>query len=61
VNLAAQTVQIPGGRSFAFAIAAFRRRQLLQGLDEIAYTLGLDSAISAFETAYDNNLPWLRR
>jgi len=59
VDLAAQIVEVPGGMVFPFEIAAFRRQQLLEGLDEIAYTLGLGDAITEFESEYDRDLPWL--
>jgi 3-isopropylmalate dehydratase small subunit len=42
-----------------FTMAAFRRRQLLEGLDEIAFTLGHAAQIAAFEAAFETDLPWL--
>jgi 3-isopropylmalate/(R)-2-methylmalate dehydratase small subunit len=59
VDLERQVVEAPGDFLAAFDIAAFRRRQLLDGLDDVALTMALIDAIAAFETAYDNDLPWL--
>jgi 3-isopropylmalate/(R)-2-methylmalate dehydratase small subunit len=59
VDLEARTLSGPGGWQAGFEIAAFRRKQLLEGLDEIAYTLGLAERLSAFEADYDKAQPWL--
>jgi 3-isopropylmalate/(R)-2-methylmalate dehydratase small subunit len=59
VDLEQRTVSGPGGWHSTFEISAFRRKQLLEGLDEIAYTLGFTAQISAFETRYEQALPWL--
>jgi len=46
-----QTMQViaPTGDCFAFAMDPFRRRCLMQGLDEIALTLASAAAIRAYE------------
>jgi 3-isopropylmalate/(R)-2-methylmalate dehydratase small subunit len=59
VDLESQTVAAPGGQAFALKIAAFQRRQLLDGMDDIALTLAYSEAIAAFELAYDRELPWI--
>jgi 3-isopropylmalate/(R)-2-methylmalate dehydratase small subunit len=59
VDLEAQTVAAPRGQAFAFNIAAFQRRQLLDGMDDIALTLAYSEAIAAFELEYDRELPWI--
>jgi len=59
VDLENLTVTGPDGYHAIFEITAFRRRQLLEGLDEIAFTLGYASDITAFEARYDQALPWL--
>jgi 3-isopropylmalate/(R)-2-methylmalate dehydratase small subunit len=51
VDLQAQTVA-GGGLSYAFEIDPFRRRCLLEGLDEIGLTLQREAAIAAFESAH---------
>jgi len=59
VDLARQSVTGPGAFAARFEIAAFRRRQLMEGLDDVALTLALIEAIEAFEVGYDAELPWL--
>lgn len=52
VDLPAQTVILPDGSSHEFAIDPFSKHCLVNGIDEIGYTLGLSSALEAFETSY---------
>jgi len=59
VDLERQSVTGPGNFAASFDIAAFRRRQLLEGLDDVALTLALIEAIESFETVYDRELPWI--
>jgi 3-isopropylmalate/(R)-2-methylmalate dehydratase small subunit len=59
VDLVTQRVTGPAGFRAVFTMAAFRRRQLLEGLDEIAFTLGHAAQIAAFEAAFETDLPWL--
>jgi 3-isopropylmalate/(R)-2-methylmalate dehydratase small subunit len=61
VDLETLTVTGPGAFRAGFEMAAFRRRQLLDGLDEIAFTLSLSGQISAFEADFERALPWLAR
>jgi 3-isopropylmalate/(R)-2-methylmalate dehydratase small subunit len=49
VDLPAQTVRAPDGTGHAFEIDAFAKHCLVEGLDEISYTLTLLPAIEAFE------------
>lgn len=49
VNLVAQTLRGPGGEQSSFAIQPFARHCLLEGLDEIDYTLGQLGLIQSFE------------
>jgi len=49
----------PGGFSAGFEMAAFQRRQLLDGVDDVGLTMGFIDAIAAFEAEYDQALPWL--
>ena len=51
VDLEAQTVTDQFGRTVEFPFDAFRRRMLLNGLDDIGLTLEHEDAISAFEAA----------
>ncbi len=49
VDLESQTVRDASGRSFSFEVDAFRRKCLMEGLDDIALTLAHESAIAAYE------------
>ena len=52
VDLEAQTISEPGGRTIAFDFDPFRRRCLLEGLDDIGLTLQQEAPIAAFEAAH---------
>ena len=59
VDLDRQVVSWPAG-THGFEIDAYRRKALLEGLDEIALTLAEDSdAIAAFETRWRVRAPWV--
>jgi 3-isopropylmalate/(R)-2-methylmalate dehydratase small subunit len=49
VDLEAQTVSAPDGSVHRFEINAFWRHCMLEGLDELAYTLSLEEHITAYE------------
>ena len=49
IDLPSQTVTAPDGAQHAFEIDPFVKRCLVEGLDEIAYTLTLVDRIEAFE------------
>ena len=53
VDLAAQTVTAPAGAVYPFSIDQFSRHCLLEGLDEIDYTLSQSAHIAAYEEALD--------
>ena len=53
VDLAAQTVTAPDGAVHAFSIDKFSKHCLLEGLDEIDYTLSQAAHIAAYEAALD--------
>jgi len=59
VDLAAQTVTSPSGRVFRFDIDSFKKQALLQGLDNIGWTLSHDDDISAYEARRRQEAPWL--
>lgn len=59
IDLAAQTVNTPSGHSFSFAVDAFRKHCLLEGLDEIGLTLQHADQIRAFEAMRRAEQPWL--
>jgi len=49
VDLKTMQVTAPTGECFAFSMDPFRRRCLMEGLDEIALTLASEPAIRAYE------------
>jgi len=59
IDLPEQTVTAPDGVLYGFAIESFRKRCLVQGLDEIDLTLLHAEAITAFETEYRRRFDWL--
>jgi 3-isopropylmalate/(R)-2-methylmalate dehydratase small subunit len=52
VDLAAQTLALPGGRAVEFPVDAFAKHCLLEGIDELGYILQQAPAIAAFEAAH---------
>ena len=59
VDLPSQTVTGPDGKTYRFAIDAFKKKCLLEGLDEVGITLQHDAAIAAFENQYRKRYDWL--
>jgi 3-isopropylmalate/(R)-2-methylmalate dehydratase small subunit len=59
VDLAAQTVTGADGKAYRFDIDAYRKRCLLEGLDELAFTLSQRDAIAAFEARQAAATPWV--
>ncbi len=59
VNLAEQTVTTPSGEVLHFDIDHFRKEALLNGLDNIGWTLSHDAEISAYEQRRKQEAPWL--
>jgi 3-isopropylmalate/(R)-2-methylmalate dehydratase small subunit len=59
VDLDRQELTAPSGNVHRFEVDAFRKQCLLQGLDEIAFTLGHDADIAAFERRHAEQLRWL--
>lgn len=59
VDLPGQTVTGPDGASHPFEIGAFPKECLLQGLDEIALTLGHETDIARYEREGKAKTPWL--
>ena len=49
VDLASQTMTLPGGQTVSFPIDGFNKACLLNGTDEIGYVKGFESQIQAFE------------
>ncbi len=59
VNLAAQTITTPNGRELHFEIDNFRKNALLQGLDNIGWTLSHKDEIAAYEKKRKQEVPWV--
>ncbi|MBI4195693.1 MAG: 3-isopropylmalate dehydratase small subunit [Betaproteobacteria bacterium] len=59
VDLAAQTVTDPEGKTHRFDIHPVRKKCLLEGLDDIARTRQYAEKIEGFEDAYRQERPWL--
>jgi 3-isopropylmalate/(R)-2-methylmalate dehydratase small subunit len=59
IDLPAQTATGPDGVADRFEISAFRKACLLNGHDEIAFTLSQIDEIAAFEKAHEARVPWL--
>lgn len=49
VDLAAQTITLPDGEKAEFAVDAFSKTCLLEGVDELGYLLQQEAAIAKFE------------
>ena len=61
VDLETMTVTTPYQDRFPFELDPFRRRCLLEGLDEIGLTLARDAAISGYEGRVAASRPWVSR
>ena len=59
VDLEAQTVTSSDGEEFHFEIDAFKKRCLLEGLDDIGLTMENAAAIDAFESHVSVARPWV--
>jgi len=59
VDLPNQKVQSPKGLEFSFEIDPFVKHRLLNGLDDIGWTLQFQSAIEKFEASYQKQAPWM--
>ena len=58
IDLEAQEIRGPDGGVIAFDIDPFRKRCLLEGLDDIGLTMEKASAIDAFEEKAKLSRPW---
>lgn len=59
IDLDAQTVTTPFQDRFRFEIDPFRKRCLMEGLDEVGLTLAQDATIADYETRLAAAKPWL--
>jgi 3-isopropylmalate/(R)-2-methylmalate dehydratase small subunit len=60
-DLAKNELVSPSGRRLAIPLPAFRRQQLLQGLDEVELTLRKTDAIARFHRSSAARRPWIHR
>jgi 3-isopropylmalate/(R)-2-methylmalate dehydratase small subunit len=58
IDLAEQTVTVPGGKEYRFEIDAFKKECLLKGLDNIGWTLSFEDKINEYEASRANVTPW---
>ena len=61
VNLQAQQIVLPSGETLTFEVDAFKRKCLLEGLDDIGLTLRQRDKIAAYEAHRKETRPWLFR
>src|ERR1700689_2639033 len=59
IDLEAQTITSPSGKTHRFEIDPRRRDGLLEGLDEVAQTLRRDDEIRTFQAADAAERPWI--
>jgi 3-isopropylmalate/(R)-2-methylmalate dehydratase small subunit len=59
VDLETETITRPNGAVISFKIDEFRRKCLLEGLDDIGLTMQKEEKISAFEDKQRESQPWL--
>ncbi len=59
IDLPVQTVRTPEGASWPFSLDPFRKRCLIEGLDDIGYVLTHADRIRAFEARRHAEAPWV--
>ena len=59
IDLVSQTIRRPNGVTISFEVDAFRRKCLLEGLDDIGLTMEKSSSIDDFEANRTQQQPWL--
>jgi 3-isopropylmalate/(R)-2-methylmalate dehydratase small subunit len=56
VDLASQTLILPGGQQVGFPIDPFAKHCLLNGVDQLGFLQAEDAAITAYEAAHPNGM-----
>ena len=59
IDLPRQVVVRPNGEEIPFAVDAFRKHLLLEGLDDIGQTMQRAPAIDAYEARIRESAPWM--
>lgn len=58
IDLPAQRILDPGGKAISFEIDAFRKRCMIDGLDDVALTLECAEAIATYDARVAAEEPW---
>ena len=58
-DLESQTLTSPSGKKFAFTISKFDKYCMLNGLDQIGWTLQFNNDIAKYEEHVNKDMPWL--
>ena len=59
IDLVSQTIRRPNGVTISFEVDAFRKKCLLEGLDDIGLTMEKSGSIDDFEANRTKQQPWL--
>jgi 3-isopropylmalate/(R)-2-methylmalate dehydratase small subunit len=59
IDLVTQTIRRPNGVMISFEVDAFRKKCLLEGLDDIGLTMEKSGSIDDFESNRTQQQPWL--
>lgn len=59
IDLEAQTITGPDGGTVSFEIDPFRKKCLLEGLDDVGLTLTNEEKIDSFEGDRERSTPWM--
>ncbi|MDA7598679.1 3-isopropylmalate dehydratase small subunit [Alphaproteobacteria bacterium] len=59
IDLVSQTIKRPNGVTISFEVDAFRKKCLLEGLDDIGLTFEKSDSIDSYETKRQDTQPWL--
>ena len=59
IDLVTQTIRRPNGVEVSFEIDPFRKKCLLEGLDDIGLTMEKSGSIDSFEATRSEEKPWL--
>lgn len=60
INLPAQTLTLPDGKTVEFPVDVFSKQCLVDGVDELGYILKRESAIAAFEAGREGSINTLQ-
>jgi 3-isopropylmalate/(R)-2-methylmalate dehydratase small subunit len=60
IDLAPQTLSLPGGRTIEFPVDSFAKHCMLEGVDELGYILRQADAIAAYESSHPASINTLQ-